>query len=519
MLTETKTIDLLFHPATTRPELKDAPALIQSALEADGSTKDRVVSFADLESLIKQTANHLEKLGVSKQDNVLMTSPNCPELVAAVIATWTIGAVAIPLDFRMTPKEVENCAKRMKAKALMCSSKALPDFANVFSGLETDGCKITDLLTDHSKADGMPEKTSEVKVDMDAPAFMILTSGTTGMPKAAVHDLRSLMKNLRELGQLVDLGPTKSGLLPLPLSHIFGLEVYLSCLLYGSKVIISDLSAQGFIGALKAHKANILCGVPTIYGALLAVPDGVIDLSKAEVLLCGGAPLPPSLAADFITKYGKRINNGYGSTESKIIALNLDGPVESVGKVVPSTRIETIDSEGKTLAQGEEGEICICTDILMHGYYQQPDMTEAVLGDKRYKTGDVGYIKDGYLYISGRAKEMIITAGNKVFPSEVENILLTHPLAQEVAVLGVPHRQLGQVVKAVVVIKEGNESMLLDGDEAQRKEARTGLLATFKEHCKQHLKRELRPLDWDFRSIKNKLPKTLSGKIDKKSLE
>ncbi len=516
MLTETKTIDLLFRPATARPELKDAPALIQSALQPDGSTKDRVVSFQDLESLIKQIAQHLEKLGVTKQDNVLMTSPNCPELAAAILATWTLGAVAVPLDFRMTAQEVENCVKRMKAKVLMVSSKALPDFESVFSGVSAEGTKVTDLLQELPKADAAsPQKAP----DMDAPAFMILTSGTTGMPKAALHDLRSVMKNLLELGQLVDLGPTKSGLLPLPLSHIFGLEVCFACLVYGARVIFSDLSAHGFIGALRGHKASILVGVPTIYGALLGVPDGVIDLSKAEVLLCGGAPLPPSLAADFLAKFGKRINNGYGSTESKIIALNVDGPIESVGKVVPSTRIETIDSEGKTLAPGEEGEICICSDILMHGYYQQPDMTEQVLNGNRYKTGDVGYMKDGYLFISGRAKEMIITAGNKVFPSEVENVILTHPLAQEVAVLGVPHRQLGQVVKAVVVVNEGNESSLLDGDEAQRKEARTALLATFKEHCKQNLKRELRPLDWDFRSSKNKLPKTLSGKIDKKSLE
>lgn len=516
MLTETKTIDLLFRPATARPELKDAPALVQSAMKPDGSTKDRVVTFADLESLIKQIAQHLEKLGVTKQDNVLMTAPNCPELAAAIIATWTVGAVAVPLDFRMTPQEVENCAKRMKAKVLMCSSKALPDFEKVFANLSFEGTKVTDLVQEFPK---VAAETSQKSVDMDVPAFMILTSGTTGMPKAALHDLRSLMKNLAELGQLVDLGPTKSGLLPLPLSHIFGLEVCFSCLIYGSKVIFSDLSAQGFIGALRSHKASILVGVPTIYGAMLGLPDGVIDLSKAEVLLCGGAPLPPSLAADFIAKFGKRINNGYGSTESKIIALNLDGPVESVGKIVPSTRIETINSDGKTLEQGEEGEICICSDILMHGYYQQPDMTEAVLSKNCYKTGDVGYIKDGYLFISGREKEMIITAGNKVFPSEVENVLLTHPLAQEVAVLGVPHRQLGQVVKAVVVVKEGNESTLLDGDEAQRKEARTSLLSSFKEHCKQHLKRELRPLDYDFRSFKNKLPKTLSGKIDKKSLE
>jgi acyl-CoA synthetase (AMP-forming)/AMP-acid ligase II len=155
----------------------------------------------------------------------------------------------------------------------------------------------------------------------------------------------------------------------------------------------------------------------------------------------------------------------------------------------------------------------------MKGYLNQPEATEQVLHRGHYHTGDIGYLRDGLLYISGRSKEMIIVAGNKVFPAEVEAVLRQHRLAHEVAVLGVPHRKLGQLVKAVIVVKSGELCDLLCGDDSMRKQAKEELTARFREFCQQNLKRELRPMEWEFRPISCPLPKTLTGKIDKKQLE
>jgi long-chain acyl-CoA synthetase len=266
-------------------------------------------------------------------------------------------------------------------------------------------------------------------------------------------------------------------------------------LLVNGTVLFAELSIPGIVKAINLHKPEILVGVPTIYGALTAMPEGSVDMTNAKVILVGGAPLPLSLAADFEKRFGKRLNNGYGSTESKIIAVNIDGPVESVGKIAPSTTVEIRDPEGKVLADGEQGEIVICGPILMKGYVDNPESTKDVLEHHRYKTGDYGYMKDGYLFIAGRAKEMIIVAGNKVFPSEVEDSLRKEPLVKEIAVVGVPHSRLGQMVKAVIVVNEGEWSDKLNGDDATKAEAKKALKEEMKNFCNEHLKRELRPMD------------------------
>ncbi len=355
--------------------------------------------------------------------------------------------------------------------------------------------------------------------DLKAPAFIILTSGTTGAPKGAVHDLQSLMVNLVELGEMASLKREMRGVLLLSLSHIFGLEVNLICLLFGVSVVFCDLTPNGFFAFINKYDPHILVGVPTVYAAMLNIPDGKMNMNSAHILLSGGAPLPVSLAEDFQGKFGKKLNNGYGSTESKIIALNLTGPHDSVGKPIPSVRVEIIGDNDQPVADGETGEITISGSNLMLGYVDNPEATSKAVRNGRYYTGDLGHIKDGQIFISGRAKEMIVVAGNKVFPAEVEDVLLNHPNASEVAVIGVPHKSLGQTVKAVIVIKDKALSERLKEGGDAKKAARQELISQFKDYSKDNLKRELRPMEWDFRAVGDYLPKTLSGKVDKKKLE
>jgi len=305
----------------------------------------------------------------------------------------------------------------------------------------------------------------------------------------------------------------------LPLSHIFGLEVTLICFIFGASVAFCDLTADGFFYCINKYDPHILVGVPTVYAAMLNIPDDKMKLKSAHILLSGGAPLPVSLAEDFLKKFGKKLNNGYGSTESKIIALNVTGPHESVGKPIPSVTVEIMGENEQVLGEGETGEIAISGASLMLGYVDNPEQTAKAIRNGRYYTGDLGHLKDQQIFISGRAKEMIVVAGNKVFPAEVEDVLLNHPNAAEVAVIGVPHKSLGQTVKAVIVIKDKSLSeKLKEGGEA-KKAARQELISQFKDYSKDNLKRELRPMEWDFRAVGDYLPKTLSGKVDKKKLE
>jgi long-chain acyl-CoA synthetase len=512
-------INIVFNSVRERPDSGDKLAIIQAGGGADGG--DRNVTFGEFQTLQDRAIDEFKAAGVKAKDRVLLTSPNTPELAASIAALWRMGAIAVPVDFRLTEKEVENVANMVGVKLIAASSRYNPNFASAYANAKAPKLDLQRLNETNGNAQANPQKTqtqptSAKDIDVSAEALVILTSGTTGVPKGAVHDLHTLMTNLCELGPLVRLNHETKVLLPLPLSHIFGLEVFMACFIYGAPVIFAD--PQSFFACAKKYQPSVICGVPTLYGAMLTLPPGMVDLQNTEYILSGGAPLPLSLAQDFEKKYGKRLSNGYGSTESKIISLNTDGPFESVGKIIKSVKVEILNDNGDVLPLGETGEITISGTCLMLGYLDNPDASAQVLKNGRYHTGDMGRLQDGYLYISGRSKEMIVVAGNKVFPSEVEDVLRQHPSVKEVAVVGMPNKQLGQIVKAVVVLVEGEFSEQLAGDADTSKTARQALIAQFKEHCKTHLKRELRPMDYDFMPASKPLPKTSSGKIDKKLL-
>lgn len=516
-------LNRLLYPVAEQSDRADLPAIIETDVEtpgASGSTH-KTYSFGQMHSLIDAAQEEFLARGVTRGDRVMMSAPNSARLLASILALWRIGAVAVPVDARVTVQEVQNVAKRLGVKLLCGSTRHTTDFFVANKSMEAENIGLFDVsaLPDSPRDAGSLKRIDRSDDDLKEPGFIILTSGTTGVPKGAVHDLHSLMINLVELGEMASVGKNMRGILPLPLSHIFGLEVNLICFLFGASVVFCDLTQNGFFACINKYDPHILVGVPTVYAAMLNIPTAMLNMNSAHILLSGGAPLPVSLAEDFQGKFGKKLNNGYGSTESKIIALNLIGPHDSVGKPIPSVKVEIIGDGDQPLPEGETGEIAISGSNLMMSYVDNPEATDKAVRNGRYYTGDLGHIKEQQIYISGRAKEMIVVAGNKVFPAEVEDVLLNHPNAAEVAVIGVPHKSLGQTVKAVIVIKDKALSeQLKQGGEA-KKAARQELIGQFKDYSKNNLKRELRPMEWDFRAVGDYLPKTLSGKVDKKKLE
>lgn len=516
-------LNKLLYPLVEDPDRESLTAVIETDVETPGASgaKHQEYSYKEIQSLIDSCEEVFLAQGVGKGDRVMITAPNSARLLASILALWRIGAVAVLVDARVTAQEIQNVAKRLKVKVLCGSLRHAPDFFTANESMKEAQIGLMDLsqIADSPSNAAALCRREKSDAELKEPAFIILTSGTTGTPKGAVHDLHSLMVNLVELGEMASIKEEMRGLLPLPLSHIFGLEVNLICSLFGASVTYCDLTPNGFVACINKYDPHILVGVPTVYAAMLNIPDGLLNMNSAHILLSGGAPLPVSLAEDFLKKYGKKLNNGYGSTESKIIALNLIGPHDSVGKPIPSVTVEIVDENDRVLAEGETGEITISGSNLMLTYVDNPEATVKAVRNGRYYTGDLGHIQEKQIFISGRAKEMIVVAGNKVFPAEVEDVLLNHPNAAEVAVIGVPHKSLGQTVKAVIVIKDKKLSdQLKEGGEA-KKAARQELISQFKDYSKDNLKRELRPMEWDFREAGDYLPKTLSGKVDKKKLE
>jgi long-chain acyl-CoA synthetase len=493
-------LDCFLYPASSRKETADKPAIIEIA-----TGRERNLTYVQLESLIDQVS---QAFGECKfQDKVLLCLANSAELVASILATWRAGLIAVPIDYRLTKQEIENIAERLNVSLIVTDRQISDNFVKI------DPKKLP-VTKDKSSTQAVSARV----VDQDHCGLIILTSGTTGVPKAAVHSLGSLFQNIEELVRITGLTPSTSMIVPLPITHIIGLEVLLAVILAGGAIVFEDFVPSTFLKNQDAYKPTMLVGVPTIFGALLHPSFQTSILESFDCFFCGGAPLPIQLAEDFHNKFGKRIIQGYGATECKIITVNSSGPVGSVGSPIADTEIEIVDENDSPLPEGEIGEIRITGPSLMTEYLQQPDVTSLVLHNGHYHTGDLGFIKDGYVFISGRSKDMIIVAGNKVFPQEVEAVLRRHPMATEVAVVGLPHKKLGQIVKAIIVLPQGNESTAFETESHDQKTVRETLIASFRQMCAEHLKRELRPMDWEFRPASMPLPKTLSGKIDKKSL-
>ncbi len=489
----------LFEPASSDNNRSQNPAVIEIA-----GPNHKIVSFAELENLIDNACTAYIANGIGKQDKLVLWQKNSAEAIACLFATWKIGAVAIPIDFRLTSKEVENICLKMGAKAVVTTNEL--------------SAATKRLDPSQFKQEKKPAKI-DIELDPQAAALIILTSGTTGIPKGAVHPLGSLCTNIQELCQIMEFNAKTRFVIPVPITHIIGLECMLAALTVGGAAIFEDFSPAAFLSTTAKHEPTIMVGVPTIYGALLAMPHVEKTVHVIENFLCGGAPLPKTLAEEFSKHFNKRLVQGYGATEMQIVTVNKHGPVESVGKPVPTCTINVVDSEGQVLPDSAVGEIVVHGPTVMQGYFGQKELTAEAIRNGRYYTGDLGFIKDDHVFISGRSKEMIIVAGNKIFPVEVETVLRQHPLAAEVAVVGPKHARLGQIVKAIVVVREGELGSKLTQDEESQKQARQELIKSFRDFCQEHLKRELRPMEWEFRPIDTPLPKTLSGKVDRKLLE
>jgi len=481
-------------------------------------------THAEMESLIRLSFSRLQGMNLSAGENVVFCCENRLEFSATLLACWALRANAILIDYRTEPKELFAVCEKLEAKLLFTSMSVTNLNIGGFTGPQMPSKMTFRVLRvdelSNLKAKDPVSQIDFKNLDMDGPALALFTSGTTGTPKTAVHNLRSLVQNIIDLAEAVDVEEGLTALTPLPVSHVFGLTVLFVTQVLGLKTVLTDLNPVTFIKAVHNHKPQLIAALPQFYGALLSAPKGIIDLKDANLLLTGGAPLTVSLADKFEKAFGKRLNNGYGSTESKIFALNKDGPVLSVGKALSPVEIEIIDSNGRVLPDGFFGEVIVTSPTLMDGYLNNEDKTKSVLDNGKYYTGDFGRLENGYLYIAGRKDDIITVAGVVVHAAEVEEALRSYSQVKEVAVTAVPNKWLGELVKANIVLMDDNlASGLKSSREAERRATKQALVHQFKAYCAEHLSRYKRPMLWHFLGPHDDLPKTLAGKVNKKELE
>ncbi len=431
------------------------------------------LTYAELDALSDRLAAGLSAAGSRPGERVAVQLPNIPQFVIAYFGILKAGAVAVPLNVLLKAPEIEFSLLDCGAVALVTWAGCLQQAAKAAAG-----AGIAPPLRRRPRerrprrgairaAAGRRARRHRrwPAAQVTDTAVIVYTSGTTGRPKGAELTHLQLYMNADIPGRLFGVRPDDIVITVLPLFHVFGLSSILNvCVRFGCTMsLIPRFDPATVLAAIQRDRATIFEGVPTMFIALLSHPElSSYDVSSLRIAISGGASIPGPVLDEFERRFGVLILEGYGLTETaSTTTFNRsadDRRVYSVGKPIWGTQTEVWDGGGKPLPPGRDhvGEVVTRGLHVMKGYLNNPEATAEVFTGDWLHTGDLGYFdEDGYLFIAGRIKELIIRGGYNVYPAEIEDVLHSHPAVEEAAVVGVPHDVLGEEVKAVVICRPG----------------------------------------------------------------
>ena len=418
----------------------------------------------------RRLAGGLIELGIAPGDRVVVFMANSPDVGVAYWALWRSGAAITPAIFLLPPEELRHVVGDSGARAVITSpefigvvrqaTEGLPDLKWIIcSGPEQDGAISLSSLENAEPADIVDRDDSEL-------AALLYTGGTTGRAKGVMLSHENLWFSSKSLHTHGNREDTDRVLVPLPLSHAYGLLISvlgMHAVQPGIAVLQKWFDPVEFLTLIQEHKLTIGTVVPSMIQILLSQPLEDYDLSSLQYLGCGAAPLPREVAEDFLKRVPwVQIREGYGCTESgAVMSANKpkEGKLGSVGTPIPGYEVRILDDDGNEVPTGETGEIVCRSPGVMMGYWNAPEATASTLKDGWLYTGDIGYMdEDGYLYVVDRKKDLIIRGGFNVFPRDVEDALLEHPAVAMAGVVGRPDKAKGEEVVAFVSLKPGEEA-------------------------------------------------------------
>jgi long-chain acyl-CoA synthetase len=381
--------------------------------------------------------------------------PASAGFVASFYGTLLAGKAAVPINFLLGDREIAHIIADSDVDTVV----TIPQLAGRLKDTPLNVIDLTQL----PKVPPAAITPKFPTVNADDVAVLLYTSGTSGVPKGVLLTYGNLQSDVDLTISTVHLHTQHKFLGVIPLFHSFGiLAMMIAPVQLGSTIIyMARFSPVGALNAIREHKASLMFGTPSMYGAILRLKDArAEDFSHMYALISGAEPLPQTLREAFKQRFGVPILEGYGLSETSP-ALSVNTPhvqkAGSVGKPLPGVHVKITDDDGKALPGGQIGEIWVKGPMIMKGYHNLPEETSKVLtADGYFKTGDLGRVdEDGFLHITGRKKEMIIVAGEKAFPREIEEVLLRHPSVAEAAVVGKKDPGRGEVVVAFIVPREG----------------------------------------------------------------
>jgi long-chain acyl-CoA synthetase len=460
---------------------------------------DRHLTVEQLDLMSDALAVALQRRGVTRGDRVAMYLQNVPQVLITVLAAWKCGAAVVPCNPMLRERELVKVLLDSGSRVLVCQDDlyaevarpALP-FTRVQHTITTSPldfleseAAVPHVLAGTSRAyhQAVPDLgelvgrhlgdvPQPVEITEDDTAFLVYTSGTTGEPKAAMNSHRNVVFATSVYQQWIGLTNTDTILGLAPLFHVTGLIAHVTlAMLTGSPLVLFyRFDAEQACRLTEMHRATFTVSAVTAFIALLdSKAIGTYDLSSLTKVYTGGAPTPPSVLAEWHARTGTRIHPMYGLTEATspthmtpygtVPPTDPNTGLMSIGVPVFNTEVHIVTEAGQLARPGEIGELVIAGPQIVPGYWQRPADAVASLRNGLLCTGDIGFMDDaGWFYLVGRAKDMIVASGFKVWPREVEEVLYLHPSVREAAVVGIPDRYRGETIKAVVSLKPGHNA-------------------------------------------------------------
>ena len=452
--------DIVRGQARVRP---DAAALVVG---------ERTISFAELDARSSQVAQAFRAAGVDFGDRVAFIDKNGAEFFEVVCGLAKLGAVGVPVNWRLAPPEMLHVIEDAQARIVVVGSEffghleAIEDRLTTVSAIVAIGAhnrwqEFEDWLAGH------PVEDPGVTTSSDDIVFLMYTSGTTGLPKGVMLTNGNYLCKSSGIAHQWRFTADSVSLAVMPMFHMAGSGWVLVGLYEGATtVVLRDVDPVAILDSVVRHRITNLLLVPAVIQMMLGAPGvEAADFSSVRAIVYGASPITDDVLVKGLDRFGCEFLQVYGLTETTGSVTQLDehDPVgrpdllRSCGKPYPWVELRIVDDDGREVPAGTVGEVWTRSAQNMRGYWNNPDATAATVTDDGWlKTGDAGYVDhDGFVYLNDRKKDMIVTGGENVYPTEVENVLMTHPAVGDVAVIGIPDEKWGEAVKAVVVPAAG----------------------------------------------------------------
>jgi fatty-acyl-CoA synthase len=467
--------------------------------------KDRRIGFAEFYQRIEKAAGYLAGRGIGPNDVVAVMMKNSAAFLELAFATSHLGAVFLPINFRLAADEVEYIVGNADAKLLFADAEFAAAVKNI---------PATILLDEPAQIDTAKFTAGAVAAPMhlrgpDELFRLMYTSGTTDRPKGVMHTYNNFYWKCADHVIALGLSANERLLVTGPLYHVgaFDLPGVAVLWLGGMLTIHRDFEVEPVLASIAAEKLTCAWLAPVMTGAILAHPDRLkFDVSSLRWAIGGGERTPEARIRAFAEYFTNgRYIDGYGLTESCSGDTLMEAGREiekigSVGRALPHVEVEIRDAEGRTVPNGETGEICLRGAKITRGYWRDDKKTAASFYGGWFRTGDVGYLdSDGFLFLTDRVKDMIISGGENIASSEVERVVYQLPQIREAAIIGLPDEKWGERPVAVVALNAGAD---LDYE-------------TLAKHCRAHLAAFKVPKQL---ILREQLPRNPSGKVLKRLL-